>query len=1350
MPDEKKKPIFDFSGGAITGAGVTTNEPPVFDFSKGGITGAGVTTNQPTREQIIREHLRPREELRGLSNAELDLTIKSAPEPSKPKPRYPATLKPGPSALTGAGRSIWATLFGDKRSAKTWEEKSSHEKRGAMGTAVRQATGVPLAPEDQQEMVEELVRAGGGMAGAVHGFKYGMKTGDPRKAMLGGMLGSTLGYSATQLAQTGTPPTSGVQVRELMYGAVPGAIKPGIGVLKGAKQMAGSLTLINESAQQSQAIIDDGHRLSLSPVDVIERNLIAAGLGSALGGVAGKRIKGEFSPEVKGALEKLEARVARHERRVRQGKPGSPQTKGSKRDKKTLAEARSDLAWFLDSYPGLLDPSKRAHQAYTSAQAVRVSQVLRHGEGYDAGRDLDATYRLFDPPVKEPKTARQHIKGALDKVRTEMVSKFRPLESVEEEIRKAYRLVKPKQDLAAKFEMLPGSYAKADLDIRNFDTAVTDQIHSLAPRKWHGMRGKGAKEEARADFDVYMFLRRTKQRLEFGQGIRDDIKRIEDEIKLARKTPAGERVGEEVKYLKELQADLKKLKGKSQKKVEGYDMERVNSELDEFKVRMGDERNTKIQELADAFQMEADKALKLQVESGRMSQETYDLIKKENDFYAPFSLQKYSGAIESKISAGGAIDTQDEFTKAIKGIDDEFKLDGIVERMRGMIFQSRILAEKNMRMRDFKRVADLDTEGTYIKRLADGAKPARGKNVVTVLEDGKPIHYQVSEDVAAPIQNLGKNADVFGRALLEATSTPFKYGATALNVKFQAKNLLLADFPRAALVSHYGIQNPKDAFVFGAEYVHSLYSSALGQVTKGNKLYQDALEAGVLRSSLQQMITPDAVQSYREIGKGAGVLNNASKIGNAIEESFKVLGVKRAMKMHGAKSVQELLEKNPEAITEIRRYMGSPDFSRFGKSMEAANLLFMFANARVQGTLSDVSRLSKTGKGSKMGKLSLAVGMPTTVLFLHNQKNHAEDLQNVPQRDKDNYWIIFKSNFIESNDGKMIRDYYKIPKREAMKMFANTVEAGLDFAMRRDPEGLKGFSIKMLENVSPVSIEGRNADERMQSMFSSLNPGLRVVGNVMINPRGLEPWQHRYLMSETMSKAEPREQYHENTPKGFIHLAHAIDKSKGARETLPKWARSPVKLEALSRGFTAGLITQFMPKGERYGRSELENHPVMRALGSSFVASGYVENSKDKEVIEAIQMEAATDTVVGMRESKKFLDNHAGEKVSHAMAEAMRAYPLKNEDGTVNFDNEKMLNRIADRMIERVRGVDLQAQVIKHLPSEQRAKFIIYKLDGLDDSLVQDYVIQYIKQGLLTEDVLKHMPRETLKSMMQK
>ena len=150
------------------------------------------------------------------------------------------------------------------------------------------------------------------------------------------------------------------------------------------------------------------------------------------------------------------------------------------------------------------------------------------------------------------------------------------------------------------------------------------------------------------------------------------------------------------------------------------------------------------------------------------------------------------------------------------------------------------------------------------------------------------------------------------------------------------------------------------------------------------------------------------------------------------------------------------------------------------------------------------------------------------------------------------------------------------------------------------------------------------------------------------------------------------------------------------------------------------------------------------------MASGYVENPKDKEVIEAIQMEAATDTVVGMRESKKFLDEREGKKVSLVMWEAMKAYPVKNEDGTVNFKNEKMIYRIADRMMERVRGIDLQAQIVSALPSEQRAKFIIYKLDGLDDSLVQDYVNQYIKQGLLTEDVLKHMPRETLRSIMQK
>src|SRR5258707_1228608 len=112
-----------------------------------------------------------------------------------------------------------------------------------------------------------------------------------------------------------------------------------------------------------------------------------------------------------------------------------------------------------------------------------------------------------------------------------------------------------------------------------------------------------------------------------------------------------------------------------------------------------------------------DKALRLQVESGRLSQEVYDHIKARNPFYAPFKVVKYlTEEGPSGTDLGRKIATVSDYTKAIKGIHEaEFGV-RILDPSANSIVRSRILAEKNLAM---KYMADEwlpnDPQGNQIK-----------------------------------------------------------------------------------------------------------------------------------------------------------------------------------------------------------------------------------------------------------------------------------------------------------------------------------------------------------------------------------------------------------------------------------------------------------------------------------------------------------------------------------------------------------------------------------------------------------------------------------------------------------
>ena len=1067
------------------------------------------------------------------------------------------------------------------------------------------------------------------------------------------------------------------------------------------------------------------------------------------------------------ALHFLEAR-AEHWRVLSRPGKGGASTKGKRNKAKAkLKEAESDRRRFL------YDPGFLARHS-ESAQAVRVSQVIRFGvegktEGftYDTVQGLAAFYKRFENAPAEPTTLRERGASVVNEVRKQFLSDRNPIKVLQEKVRKWNKEsdLPAGHDVAAQFETAPGLAGRAKGATRSFDDEVVQPLYDLAPRV-AGIRNKAGEGNALHDFNVYLGLRRAKDRLEFGQRIRDEIKEVQGEI--ARRkgiTDIAKSLPEEKAALKGLKDKLTNLKERSQKEVGDYTVKDMDDQLAAFRSKMNNQgagRFETMVESGEAFQRHTDRALRLQVESGRISESMYQRIKKDNGFYAPFSLQKYNEAIGEGMGAhaGTGFDSQKQLTKAIVGINDHsFKLNEITEAGRKIIYTSEMTAGQNEIMQKFGKMADADVDGLFVKRLdpkrtiESQLKP--GQESVTVMVGGEPVHYAVSAEVADSIRFNYSGSPI--ETALRASSTPFKLGATGLSYKFQFKNLL-TDAHRAAFISEMGIKNPTDAMIFTKQYARALLSAIRGQEftvpltgrkTRPDAWYKDAEKASVLRGGLWQMAQPEHVQAYAPLGKRANLIDSATKFGNAIEESWKILGVQRALKMTGAKDVKTLYKNNPWLIPEIRRYMGSPDFSRFGRSMQKMNLLFMFSNARIQGTASDLARADVRDKRGQAAwvKMGLFVGGPAAANWAYNYIYHREDMKNVPQRDQENNHIVFKGNSVTNDQGVVSTDYWMIPLKETPKMVANGVKATLDFAASKDPEAVKKWSMQMLENISPVNIEGDNASERIESVASSLHPAFRMgVEAFLSGEEGRSWWQHRDLMSPTMAAASPRLQYRESTEKAYVHLAHLIG-DKGPK-WLPDQLRSPIMLEHIVSTWTASMIKQFIPKGELQGRSRLMNHPVVRTLARGFVSSGYVENSEDRKYIKELRTLAANDTILGMKESKRFLDARQGKKVGLLLEEARVAYPIwedTNGDGVIdkndeaNLANAKMLERIADRVTERHRKITLQEKVVKQLPPAQRALFIAKKLKGLSPSHQQDYMNLYLSKGLISERTYMHM-----------
>ncbi len=889
---------------------------------------------------------------------------------------------------------------------------------------------------------------------------------------------------------------------------------------------------------------------------------------------------------------------------------------------------------------------------------------------------LDDIYKIFEPTKKPRIGLKQRVVNTVEAFRTGVSSKFRPVNKLAEDIGKAYGRTSNK-DIAGIMEQLKGSSGKAEADVYRFDKDVSDLV-------------KGDEK----DFNAYMFLKRTADRL------------VQDQADIAAGLPA-------------------------RRKVSTYTMGDIQPKLQLLEQKLGPDKLQKFEDAAQQYQNHMDRALRLQVESGRMSNQVYQAIKNSNQFYAPFKVMKYIEEQMRPEGSGKRIDTLADYTKAMEGIEDpNLKLGDMLAAGRHGISMSRILSDKNIAMRHVAELAAFDPNGLFIKKLPKGVDAPKGMQAVNVLEHGNENRYAVNPDVAEAIQLYGGNAGGVISRVLSAFSIPFKAGATAFNIPFQGGNLLIADQPRLALLSKYGIKNPADFVRYPMDLIDSFFKS-MGKNVLGiqSKLMLDFLDSGVAGTTVQEHLTPDALK-FKEpntISKSRrlaeSVLFSIPRFAKAIEETSKVMGVKRAMRIEGVSSGKELARQVPEAITELRRFSGSPDFGRQGKWVEQArlNLLYMFLNARIQGTVADVGRLGgRDGAGMAAKswlKIGTAVGIPTAYLYYLNQRpEYKDDYDKRPTQEKQNYWLIPKDTFIVNEDGERMRDFWRIPKRESAKWIANLTESALDFAHKRDPKAAADFGSSMLGEISPVNIQGNNARERIESVASSLNPLIKAPLELAT---GRDLYRHRDLIPDTMQKASPEQQYTQRTAEAFKTIAEHMP------AIAPEFMRSPILLDNMTRNLTAGLFTQFLPRKPMEGRTGIENTPLL----SRFQALPYTDNEASKQQVQGLEREAADEYLKRHREAMKLIDDNKGKDLN----------AIVDKIASKKDIDEKLLNHVVDLWIAKENGITATERSILALPVRQRAIYVNSQLKGLSEEAQNQKFLDLARKRIITEQVMQAM-----------
>jgi hypothetical protein len=671
--------------------------------------------------------------------------------------------------------------------------------------------------------------------------------------------------------------------------------------------------------------------------------------------------------------------------------------------------------------------------------------------------------------------------------------------------------------------------------------------------------------------------------------------------------------------------------------------------MSQLESSVGSEMINDFKERADRFQQLADENLQLLLYSGIISQEAYDNIKQQNDFYAPFNVAQE--ALNYGVDNSNTPMMPDTVVRKVSGIDEstEFAISNIVDRMAAIIFDSTIIANKNDMMLRLDKLADLDTEGLFIKRLP----PQKGMSLATVkTEEGfAPVSYRkdgqtqflaINKKAADTINGLDRTQLAPWMKSVNFINGAFRTAVITLSPSFQLANFVI-DFLRNASFNRFGLLTGRNmvdrlanVVLFVPQYVEGLITATAGNLGVNTPLWEEFMKGGAFSQGIFDDPFTDTggsrSLSLRTANGFTKTKNNISKvinfIGTVMEQSHKLVSIERGMDteagirlginkikdiVSSAKTPEELSEALDKVVYETQNLAGSPNFAATSSTMKTMSVVFQFLSARVKGEMTDWRRLTNTftgtGEGVKMKaseriQMMAQIGGLASLIAAMAIRNHEDDddeneFYSMGSYDRDNNINIPMGTF--DYMGQPIREYVKIPVRGIPQMMNVMSNAYLKWRKGKDKDALKDAFMKSLGSASPFSISGDNTQQMAQSFLGSTTPLFKYMIESTTNTN---LFLHKELVPEKFGTIPIKRLMDE----GYIRPDNPLF-SPPLRKRVPEWAKdlstmlyddfgisiTPIAIDHFENTFL-GNITDVMKKSpvkKRFTRSGSSN-PVWK------------------------------------------------------------------------------------------------------------------------------------------------------------
>lgn len=541
--------------------------------------------------------------------------------------------------------------------------------------------------------------------------------------------------------------------------------------------------------------------------------------------------------------------------------------------------------------------------------------------------------------------------------------------------------------------------------------------------------------------------------------------------------------------------------------------------LDNLKAKYGEDGMKKLGETLNAlYKYQDDIARKYLVDTGIMSNASYEKMRGDNSFYVPFKrvsdkMDEFLG-IPTKRGAG-SVGSQNVIFK-IKGSDKE-----LIDPIESIIENTYKMVSLGKRQQLAQTIAGLSKE---LPELVQKTNISGMKNTISVFENGKKVNYLVPEEVADAARGMSEESLVMLAKILKVPTDLFRTMTTGINPEF-----LLPNVSRDVQSAIFNTgTNP-------LKWVAGLYHYA-----KQDAVYQDFLKAGG-KTSRVSINRPFLKQTAQEVsGQGfkikspKDIIRGLEMLSQYSEQPTRISVFQDAYKKALKKGFSQ-----EDALSEAAYWAqeGTVNFARRGSKMPNINAIYAYLNARIQG----IDRMFRTIK-KEPGKASLRFGIsflaPSLALYAWNSRN--PDYYNeriLSKRDKQDNFIFMLPKPVGE-----IR-YLKIPKAEVGKI-VNPVEASLDWA--------KG--------------KGGDVWSSIGSVLKSFSP-IDNWGGVI--PTAINPLVENAFNKDFYTGYDLVPEYKENYPKAYQDSSYTGPLYRFAGQKLNM---SPAKIQNLVEGYGGGMM----------------------------------------------------------------------------------------------------------------------------------------------------------------------------------